>query len=61
MAAPWTFKCINACLGKPYEMMISGYAYRSNEVLPEDGSLELTSGWTSDVKYRSLKRLTHTE
>ena len=27
------------------------YAYRSNEILPEDGSLQLTAGWTGDVKY----------
>ena len=30
--------------------------------LPEDGSLELTSGWTGDVKYHlgGVKTTTHT-
>ncbi len=39
-------------LEKPYEMMISEFMHTDPmKFLPEDGSLELTSGWTSDVKY----------
>ena len=39
-------------LEKPYEMMISELMHTDPmKFLPEDGSLELTSGWTGDVKY----------
>ena len=39
-------------LEKPYEMMISEFMHTDPmKFLPEDGSLELTSGWTGDVKY----------
>lgn len=39
-------------LEKPYEMMISEFMHTDPmKFLPEDGSLELTAGWTSDVKY----------
>lgn len=41
-------------LEKPYEMMISEFMHTDPmKFLPQDGSLELTSGsaWTSDVKY----------
>ncbi len=39
-------------LEKPYEMMISEFMHTDPmKFLPEDGSLELISGWTSDVKY----------
>ena len=39
-------------LEKPYEMMISEFMHSDPmKFLPEDGSLQLTSGWTGDVKY----------
>ena len=39
-------------LEKPYEMMISEFMHTDPmKFLPKDGSLELTSGWTGDVKY----------
>ncbi|WP_180542576.1 2-oxoglutarate dehydrogenase E1 component [Staphylococcus haemolyticus] len=39
-------------LEKPYEMMISEFMHTDPmKFLPEDGSLELTAGWTGDVKY----------
>lgn len=39
-------------LEKPYEMMISEFMHTDPmKFLPEDGSLELTSGWSGDVKY----------
>ena len=39
-------------LKKPYDMMFSDFAHVSNELfLPEDGRLEITKGWTGDVKY----------
>lgn len=39
-------------LNKPYDMMFSDFAHVSNELfLPEDGRLEITKGWTGDVKY----------
>jgi 2-oxoglutarate dehydrogenase E1 component len=39
-------------LKKPYEMMISEFMHADPMVfLPEDGSLELSNGWTGDVKY----------
>lgn len=39
-------------LEKPYEMMISEFMHTNPmKFLPEDGSLELTSGWSGDVKY----------
>ncbi len=39
-------------LNKPYAMMFSDFAHVSNELfLPEDGRLEITKGWTGDVKY----------
>ncbi|UXR79213.1 MULTISPECIES: 2-oxoglutarate dehydrogenase E1 component [unclassified Staphylococcus] len=39
-------------LKKPYEMMLSEFMHTDPMTfLPEDGSLTLTSGWTSDVKY----------
>ena len=39
-------------LKKPYAMMLSEFMHTDPmKFLPEDGSLELTSGWTSDVKY----------
>lgn len=39
-------------LEKPYEMMISEFMHIDPmKFLPEDGSLQLTSGWTGDVKY----------
>ena len=37
---------------KPYDMMFADFAHVSNEhFLPKDGSLEITKGWTNDVKY----------
>lgn len=39
-------------LQKPYEMMISEFMHTDPmKFLPEDGSLELSNGWTGDVKY----------
>ncbi|UEX89190.1 2-oxoglutarate dehydrogenase E1 component [Staphylococcus ratti] len=39
-------------LKKPYAMMLSEFMHTDPmKFLPEDGSLKLTSGWTSDVKY----------
>ncbi len=39
-------------LNKPYDMMFSDFAHVSNELfLPEHGRLEITKGWTGDVKY----------
>lgn len=39
-------------LEKPYEMMISEFMHTDPmKFSPEDGSLELTSGWSGDVKY----------
>ncbi|MCH7322627.1 2-oxoglutarate dehydrogenase E1 component [Solibacillus sp. MA9] len=39
-------------LNKPYDMMFSDFAHVSNDLfLPEDGKLEITKGWTGDVKY----------
>lgn len=39
-------------LEKPYEMMISEFMHTDPmKFLPEDGSLEITAGWTGDVKY----------
>ncbi|QLK86970.1 2-oxoglutarate dehydrogenase E1 component [Staphylococcus sp. 17KM0847] len=39
-------------LKKPYEMMLSEFMHTNPmKFLPEDGSLKLTAGWTSDVKY----------
>ncbi|MBF0813534.1 2-oxoglutarate dehydrogenase E1 component [Staphylococcus sp. mip270_02] len=39
-------------LEKPYEMMISEFMHTDPmKFLPKDGSLELTSGWSGDVKY----------
>ena len=39
-------------LEKPYEMMISEFMHTDPmKFLPEDGSLQLTAGWTGDVKY----------
>ena len=50
-------------LEKPYEMMISEFMHTDPmKFLPEDGSLQLTAGWTGDVKYHlvALKLLIHT-
>lgn len=39
-------------LEKPYQMMISEFMHTDPmKFLPQDGSLELTSGWSGDVKY----------
>ena len=39
-------------LNKPYDMMFSDFAHVSNDLfLPKDGKLEITKGWTGDVKY----------
>ncbi len=39
-------------LNKPYDMMFSDFAHVSNDLfLPEDGKLEISKGWTGDVKY----------
>ncbi|MER2191362.1 MAG: 2-oxoglutarate dehydrogenase E1 component [Solibacillus sp.] len=39
-------------LNKPYDMMFSDFAHVSNDLfLPKDGRLEITKGWTGDVKY----------
>ena len=39
-------------LNKPYDMMFSDFAHVPNDYfLPEDGTLEITKGWTGDVKY----------
>ncbi|WP_414053715.1 2-oxoglutarate dehydrogenase E1 component [Macrococcus equi] len=39
-------------LEKPYEMMLSEFMHTDPlKFLPEDGSLDVTKGWTSDVKY----------
>lgn len=39
-------------VNKPYDMMFSDFAHVPNDYFfPEDGSLEITKGWTGDVKY----------
>ncbi|MFJ7647077.1 2-oxoglutarate dehydrogenase E1 component [Lysinibacillus sp. NPDC097279] len=39
-------------LNKPYDMMFSDFAHVSNDLfMPEHGRLEITKGWTGDVKY----------
>lgn len=39
-------------LEKPYEMMLSEFMHTDPmKFLPEDGSLQVTKGWTGDVKY----------
>ncbi|MFD2829301.1 2-oxoglutarate dehydrogenase E1 component [Corticicoccus populi] len=39
-------------LQKPYEMMISEFMHTDPmKFIPDDGSLELSNGWTGDVKY----------
>lgn len=39
-------------LNKPYDMMFSDFAHVSNELfMPEHGRLQITKGWTGDVKY----------
>ncbi len=39
-------------VNKPYDMMFADFAHVPNDYfLPEDGSLEITKGWTGDVKY----------
>ena len=39
-------------VNKPYDMMFSDFAHVPNDYfLPKDGSLEITKGWTGDVKY----------
>lgn len=47
-------------LKKPYDMMFSDFAHVSNELfLPEDGRLQITKGWTGDVKYHMGASYTH--
>jgi len=37
---------------KPYEMMFADFAHVPNDYFfPEDGSIEISKGWTGDVKY----------
>lgn len=39
-------------VNKPYDMMFADFAHVPNDYfLPQDGSLEITKGWTGDVKY----------
>ena len=39
-------------VNKPYDMMFADFAHVPNDYFfPEDGSLEITKGWTGDVKY----------
>ncbi|MEG0259932.1 MAG: 2-oxoglutarate dehydrogenase E1 component [Lysinibacillus sp.] len=39
-------------LNKPYDMMFSDFAHVSNDLfMPDHGRLEITKGWTGDVKY----------
>ncbi|MFC7687147.1 2-oxoglutarate dehydrogenase E1 component [Ureibacillus sp. GCM10028918] len=39
-------------VNKPYDMMFADFAHVPNDYfLPTDGSLEITKGWTGDVKY----------
>ena len=57
-----SFKCFNSRARKPYEMMISEFMHTDPmKFLPEDGSLELTAGWTGDVKYHlgGVRQLLH--
>ncbi|WP_339199450.1 2-oxoglutarate dehydrogenase E1 component [Solibacillus sp. FSL R5-0449] len=47
-------------LNKPYDMMFSDFAHVSNDLFfPEDGKLEITKGWTGDVKYHMGASYTH--
>lgn len=47
-------------LKKPYDMMFSDFAHVSNDLFfPEDGKLEITKGWTGDVKYHMGASYTH--
>lgn len=44
---------------KPYDMMFADFAHVSSELfIPADGSLEVTKGWTGDVKYHLGATLT---
>ena len=46
-------------LNKPYAMMFADFAHVPNEhFLPEDGTLQITKGWTGDVKYHMGATLT---
>ncbi len=39
-------------VNKPYDMMFADFAHVPNDYFfPEDGSLEVSKGWTGDVKY----------
>lgn len=39
-------------VNKPYDMMFADFAHVPNDYFfPEDGSLEISKGWTGDVKY----------
>lgn len=39
-------------VNKPYDMMFSDFAHVPNDFFfPKDGSLEISKGWTGDVKY----------
>lgn len=39
-------------VNKPYAMMFADFAHVPNDYFfPEDGSIEITKGWTGDVKY----------
>ena len=59
MAHRGRLKRITHVLEKPYEMMISEFMHTDPmKFLPEDGSLELTSGWTGDVKYHRCVKTT---
>lgn len=46
-------------LNKPYAMMFADFAHVPNEhFLPKDGTLQITKGWTGDVKYHMGATLT---
>ena len=47
-------------VNKPYDMMFADFAHVPNDYFfPEDGSLEITKGWTGDVKYHMGAAYTH--
>ncbi|WP_249685603.1 hypothetical protein, partial [Bacillus velezensis] len=52
MAHRGRFNVLTHILNKPYDMMFSDFAHVSNELfMPEPGRLEITKGWTGEVKY----------
>lgn len=59
MAHRGRLNALTHVLNKPYDMMFADFAHVPSELfLPKDGSLEVTKGWTGDVKYHLGATLT---